>query len=200
MSPLRARATETNDCPVFVLIHTPSRAGGGWRRDGRALPGRAPPGTLARHAGAVATRRGRRSCRAVGVAAPRRGGWFASGRGAGRVRRCGCAYTASWAWRWPLVGIVIGGTGKITRRWSRNDPVGSCGGVGPRRSLVARGSRIRSAMEVGAVREGLDLRVHDTVALDEIELYAEVLSAVAATDRPLTSEELDEVLGVRSVA
>jgi hypothetical protein len=50
------------------------------------------------------------------------------------------------------------------------------------------------------VREGLDLRVHDSVALDEIELYAEVLSAVAASDRPLTSEELDEVLGVRSVA
>jgi hypothetical protein len=55
-------------------------------------------------------------------------------------------------------------------------------------------------MEVGAVREGLDLRVHDSVALDEIELYAEVLSAVAASDGPLTSDELDEVLGVRSVA
>ena len=27
----------------------------------------------------------------------------------------------------------------------------------------------------------LDLRVHDRVALDEIELYAEVLSAVAAS-------------------
>lgn len=52
----------------------------------------------------------------------------------------------------------------------------------------------------GAVREHLDLRVHDSVALDEIELYAEVLSAVAASDRPLTPEELDEVLGVRSVA
>jgi hypothetical protein len=60
--------------------------------------------------------------------------------------------------------------------------------------------RIRSAMEVGAVREGLDLRVHDSVALDEIELYAEVLSAVAVADRPLTDEELDEVLGIRSVA
>ena len=81
-----------------------------------------------------------------------------------------------------------------------NDPVGSCGGLRLHRSLVARGSRIRSAMEVGAVRDGLDVRVHDIVALDEIELYAEVLSAVDATDRPLTDEELDEVLGVRSVA
>jgi hypothetical protein len=44
----------------------------------------------------------------------------------------------------------------------------------------------------------LDLRVHDRVALDEIELYSEVLSAVAASDRPLTDEELDRVLGVRT--
>lgn len=44
--------------------------------------------------------------------------------------------------------------------------------------------------------EHVDLRVHDRVALDEIELYAEVLSAVAASDRPLTAEELDRVLGV----
>jgi hypothetical protein len=43
----------------------------------------------------------------------------------------------------------------------------------------------------------LDLRVHDLVALDEIELYAEVLSAVAAADRPLTDAELDEALGIR---
>ena len=43
----------------------------------------------------------------------------------------------------------------------------------------------------------VDLRVHDTVALDEIELYSEVLGAVAASDGPLTQEELDEVLGIR---
>ena len=45
-----------------------------------------------------------------------------------------------------------------------------------------------------------DLRVHDLVALDEIELYAEVLSAVAAADRPLTMAELDQVLGVKPMA
>jgi hypothetical protein len=48
----------------------------------------------------------------------------------------------------------------------------------------------------------LDLRVHDRVALDEIELYAEVLSAVAAvaaTDRPLTAAELDEALGIHDI-
>ncbi len=45
--------------------------------------------------------------------------------------------------------------------------------------------------------EQVDLRVHDRVALDEIELYTEVLSAVATADRRLTSAEIDEVLGVR---
>lgn len=54
----------------------------------------------------------------------------------------------------------------------------------------------RSVMEVGAVREQLDLRVHDRVALDEIDLYAEVLSAVAVSERALTAAELDEVLGL----
>lgn len=42
----------------------------------------------------------------------------------------------------------------------------------------------------------LDDRVHDFVALDEIDLYADVLSAVAAADRPLTADELDAALGV----
>ncbi|HXW45195.1 MAG TPA: hypothetical protein VEL03_10430 [Streptosporangiaceae bacterium] len=56
-------------------------------------------------------------------------------------------------------------------------------------------------MEVGALRyEDVDLRFHDRVALDEIELYAEVLSAVAAADRRLTPAELDEVLGLRRPA
>jgi hypothetical protein len=65
------------------------------------------------------------------------------------------------------------------------------------RSLFVGFPRISLAMEVDALREHhLDLRVHDRVALDEIELYTEVLSAVAATDRPLTAEELDQVLGL----
>jgi hypothetical protein len=73
-------------------------------------------------------------------------------------------------------------------------------GMGLHRNLAVRFPRIRSAMEVGALREDLDLRVHDRVALEEIELYAEVLSAVAASDRPLTAEELDQVLGLPPIA
>jgi hypothetical protein len=44
--------------------------------------------------------------------------------------------------------------------------------------------------------DDIDLRFHDRVQLDEIELYAEVLSAVAAAEKPLTPAELDEVLGL----
>jgi hypothetical protein len=51
-------------------------------------------------------------------------------------------------------------------------------------------------LEVDLVIEQLDLRVHDRVAMDEIELYGEVLTAVATADGPLTPEELDRVLGV----
>jgi hypothetical protein len=49
---------------------------------------------------------------------------------------------------------------------------------------------------VSAIPWQVDLRVHDDVAMDEIELYAEVLSAVAASDGPLSPTELDAVLGV----
>jgi len=46
------------------------------------------------------------------------------------------------------------------------------------------------------MRDDLDDRLHDAVALDEIDLYADVLTAVAAADRPLTDDELDAVLGL----
>jgi hypothetical protein len=67
-------------------------------------------------------------------------------------------------------------------------------------SLIADSRATAQPGEVDALRDYVDLRVHDTVALDEIELYAEVLSAVAASDRPLTDDELDEVLGVLPIA
>ena len=66
----------------------------------------------------------------------------------------------------------------------------------PARNLRRTRTEPRSRPEVSTIPRQLDLRVHDRVALDEIELYAEVLSAVAATDRPLTPAELDEALGI----
>ena len=65
------------------------------------------------------------------------------------------------------------------------------------RNLGRKRTQSRSALEVSTIPKQVDLRVHDRVALDEIELYAEVLTAVAATDRPLTPAELDEALGIQ---
>jgi hypothetical protein len=48
--------------------------------------------------------------------------------------------------------------------------------------------------------DDLDSRVHDRVALDEIALYAEVLTAVAISERRLTLDELDDALGLRTSA
>jgi len=64
------------------------------------------------------------------------------------------------------------------------------------RNLGRKQTESRSAPEVSTIPRQLDLRVHDRVAMDEIEVYAEVLSAVAAADRPLTAAELDEALGI----
>ncbi len=46
------------------------------------------------------------------------------------------------------------------------------------------------------MRDALDDRLHDAVALDEINLFTEVLGAVAVADRPLTDDEIDAVLGL----
>jgi hypothetical protein len=44
----------------------------------------------------------------------------------------------------------------------------------------------------------IDLRApRDRGALDECELYAEVIAAVEASEGPLTKDELDEILGLR---
>ena len=67
-----------------------------------------------------------------------------------------------------------------------------------RRNLRSGPEGSRST-EVSAIPRQVDLRVHDDVAMDEIELYAEVLTAVAASDGPLSPKELDAVLGVRPV-
>jgi hypothetical protein len=64
-----------------------------------------------------------------------------------------------------------------------------------RRNLRGRAGSAR-AEEVSTIPMQVDLRVHDDVALGEIELYAEVLATVAASDGPLSKSELDEALGI----
>ena len=63
-----------------------------------------------------------------------------------------------------------------------------------RRNLGARSARSK---EVSTIPMQVDLRVHDDVALGEIELYAEVLATVAARDGPLSKSELDHALGIK---
>ena len=52
------------------------------------------------------------------------------------------------------------------------------------RNLGRNGTESRSAPEVSAIPRQLDLRVHDRVALDEIELYAEAMLYVDEDNVP----------------
>lgn len=67
------------------------------------------------------------------------------------------------------------------------------------RRNLRNGQEGSRSTEVSAIPRQVDLRVHDDVAMDEIELYAELLTAVAASDGPLSPTEIDAVLGVRPV-
>jgi len=42
-----------------------------------------------------------------------------------------------------------------------------------------------------------DMRLHDAQQAEEIELYGAVVIAASAHDGPLTTDELDEALGLR---
>jgi hypothetical protein len=41
-----------------------------------------------------------------------------------------------------------------------------------------------------------DTRLQDPLALDEIELYGELVIAASASDAPLPREEIDRILGL----
>jgi hypothetical protein len=65
-----------------------------------------------------------------------------------------------------------------------------------RRNLKGAARSVRP-VEVNTMPIQLDPRVHDDVALREMELFGEVLATVAASDRPLSVSEIDEALGIR---
>ena len=50
----------------------------------------------------------------------------------------------------------------------------------------------------GVVFDNPDARIHDAVALDEIELYGNLMIAAAESDGPLSQDQIDEILGVRT--
>jgi hypothetical protein len=45
-------------------------------------------------------------------------------------------------------------------------------------------------------RSELDLRLQDPAALEEIELYSELIIVAGASNKPLTQEQIDRALGV----
>jgi len=45
-------------------------------------------------------------------------------------------------------------------------------------------------------RAELDFRLQDPAALEEIELYSELIIVAGASDCPLTQDQIDRVLGV----
>jgi hypothetical protein len=47
---------------------------------------------------------------------------------------------------------------------------------------------------------GVDARIHDPAALEEIELYAELMIVAAASGSALTADQIDRVLGVDGTA
>jgi len=47
-----------------------------------------------------------------------------------------------------------------------------------------------------ADQKSLDARLHDAAALEEIELYGDVVIAASTVDRPLTLAEIDAALGL----
>ena len=53
-----------------------------------------------------------------------------------------------------------------------------------------------TAQTGGSVRKP-DARVQDPLVLDEIELYGELVIAASSSDRPLSRDEIDRVLGLR---
>jgi len=65
-----------------------------------------------------------------------------------------------------------------------------------RRNLKVRHGNPRLTAEVSTIPKQVDLRVPDREAMDEIELYTDMLGAVAAADGPLSRAEIDAVLGV----
>jgi hypothetical protein len=48
------------------------------------------------------------------------------------------------------------------------------------------------------VAQKADSRLQDPLALDEIELYGELVIAASASEGPLTPEQIDLVLGLRT--
>ena len=53
--------------------------------------------------------------------------------------------------------------------------------------------------DLPGVRIGVDLRVQDPAFLDEIDLYSDMIIVAAASPDVLTTDAIDEALGLRTI-
>lgn len=65
-----------------------------------------------------------------------------------------------------------------------------------RNAAAAPPDVVASTEEVTGMELIAEVWVPDCVALDEIELYGELIIAASASERPLTRSEIDAVLGI----
>ncbi|HET9187441.1 MAG TPA: hypothetical protein VFN80_05780 [Acidothermaceae bacterium] len=61
---------------------------------------------------------------------------------------------------------------------------------------MASADRVLPRKREDDARSELDLRVQDPAALEEIELYSELIIVAGESSRPLSRDEIDRVLGV----
>ncbi len=66
-------------------------------------------------------------------------------------------------------------------------------------SAVPRNVRVRACwcLEVTSAVNETEARLHDPLALDEIEMYGELVIAASASNDALSWEEIDRVLGLK---
>lgn len=66
-----------------------------------------------------------------------------------------------------------------------------------RSDTASTGADRRTAARPAVVAAGSRYRaVHDRVALDEIELYAELIIAAERSEKPLSQKDIDRILGL----
>ena len=65
-----------------------------------------------------------------------------------------------------------------------------------RSDTASTGADRRTAARPAVVSASRYRAVHDRVALDEIELYAELIIAAERSDQPLSQQDIDRILGL----
>ena len=102
-----------------------------------------------------------------------------------------CGHAGLWEWSERVMSMWRRGPYPEPLKRGTTTDIGGAG-VRKRRCSTAW----HRAEEVTGVELIAEMWVPDCVALDEIELYGELIIAASASERPLTRFEIDAVLGI----